>query len=61
MNPFEKTVEPILGKVVFVKKGIYGSENMYLRGTVKNITDKPYKNVIVAWTFWNANNELFSG
>ena len=45
--------------VVFVTKGIYGGLVVTLRGRIRNISSKPYKNVLVLWSFVDQKGVLF--
>ena len=51
------------GDVVFVTKGIYGGGGpgwvVTLRGRIRNISSKPYKNVLVLWSFVDEKGVLF--
>ena len=52
----------ILGKVVFVTKGIYGGDLWHkciLKGKVRNVTNKPYKNIYVVWVMYDKYGKLF--
>lgn len=52
--------QSILGKIVFVTKGIYGGDlnyNCILKGKVRNITNRPYKDIFIIWSIWDANNK----
>jgi hypothetical protein len=58
LEPFQS----ILGKVVFVTKGIYGGDlwNVcILKGKVRNVTNKPYKNIYVVWVMYGKDGKLF--
>lgn len=58
LEPFQS----ILGKVVFVTKGIYGGDlrhNCILRGKVRNVTNKPYKDVYVLWVMYRPDGKPF--
>lgn len=59
LQPFQS----VLGDVVFVTKSIYGGDLEYsciLKGRVRNITDRPYKEVYIIWTLWDEHNNLFT-
>lgn len=58
LEPFQS----ILGKVVFVNKGIYGGDLQYtcsLKGKIRNVTGKPYKDVLILWMLYDENKKLF--
>ncbi len=58
---FLEFYRPMLGKVVFVKKKIYGGDmeyNCILRGKVKNLSNLPFKNVCILWYFWDSADNL---
>ena len=58
LEPFQS----ILGKVVFVTKGVYGGNLKYscsLKGKIRNVTGKPYKDVFVLWMLYDENKKLF--
>jgi len=58
LRPFRS----IQGDVVFVKKDIYGGDLEYscsLRGRVRNISNRPYKNVFVTWAIFDEGGNLF--
>lgn len=52
LEPFQS----VLGKIVFIKKDIYGGDleyNCILRGRVRNVTNEPIKNIYIIWYFWD--------
>ena len=58
LEPFQS----ILGKVVFVNKNIYGGDLQYgcsLKGKVRNITGKPYKDIYVLWMMYDSVGNLY--
>ena len=64
LNKFSvlKNLRYLRGKVVFVKKGVYGGNFEYsahLRGKVKNITTTPYKNIYIIWAVYDENKKLY--
>lgn len=53
--------QSVLGKIVFVKKDLYGGDleyNCTLKGRLKNITNEPIKDIFIIWNIWNENDEL---
>ncbi|WP_155874928.1 hypothetical protein [Desulfuromonas sp. AOP6] len=57
-----KDYQQVNDKVVIVKSDIYGGDLTYsatLKGKVRNITQDPMKNIVVAWLLFDENNKLF--
>lgn len=56
-----KDYQQVKNEVVIVKSSIYGGDLRYsatIKGKVRNITQNPMKNIVIAWLLFDEKNEL---